>query len=87
MSRHCDCDGPPWPLMMRIHAGGVPAIFHLCQDCGTIREDVTRRDGTIYATRFYSLDSDGPPASVTVQARDILDRPKFTQMDLFGDDG
>ena len=86
MSQHCDCDGPPWPLMMRLHAGVVPAIFHLCLGCGTIREDITRRDGTIYATRFYGLDSDGLPSSVVVQARAILDRPKFTQMGLFGEE-
>jgi hypothetical protein len=70
-----------------MQAGGAPAHFHLCLDCGEIREDRIRRDGTLTGeTYWHDVDSDTLPASVTEQARDILDRPKFTQGSLFGDD-
>ena len=43
---YCDCTGPPWPSMLRLHASGTLARFYLCQRCGVIREDKTRTDGT-----------------------------------------
>ena len=89
MSPSCsNCDGPPWPQMMRLQAGGVPAYFYLCLQCGAIREDAHLRDGTIIGTRWHTdLKRARLPDAVAHQAREILDRPSFEQLKLFDSDG
>ena len=88
MSVFChNCDGPPWPKMMRLQAGGKPAYFYLCLKCGAVREDAHLRDGTIIGTRWHAnLDSASLPAAVAEHAREILDRPRYEQLDLFKSD-
>jgi hypothetical protein len=81
---YCDCTGPPWPSMLRLHAGGTLARFYLCQRCGAIREDKTQTDGTIADTTFHAnLESVDLPAAVVEQARAILSAPRYEQGTLF----
>lgn len=73
--------------MMRLNAGGVPAYFHLCRKCGAIREDVHLRDGTLTGeTHWHAVDSAAVPAAVVQQAREILDKPDYQQLGLFGEE-
>jgi hypothetical protein len=74
--------------MMRLQAGGVPAYFYLCLDCGAIREDAHLRDGTIIGTRWHTnLNRARLPDAVIRQAREILNQPSFEQLEMFQDDG
>ena len=85
MSVWCDCNGPPWPPLTRIHVGGETSRFYLCRKCHTIREDKARRDGTLVGeTHYHTLDSASLPAVVVEQARDLLDVPGYQQLSLFG---
>jgi hypothetical protein len=87
MTVYCDCYGPPWPKMKRIHVGGELSRFYLCRRCGTIREEAGRPDGTLTgAVRYHKLDSVDLPAAVVEQARATLDAPHYDQLSLFGDD-
>jgi hypothetical protein len=73
--------------MMRLPAGGEPAYFHLCLQCGAIREDAHLRDGTIIGTRWHTNPYGASlPAVVVAQACEILERPSYEQLDLFNGD-
>ena len=89
MSVYCDCTGPPWPAMTRVHVGGNLSRYYLCRRCRTIREDQGRPDGTLTGkVRYHHLESADLPAAVVEQARPILDGPSYGQLSLFGgDDG
>jgi hypothetical protein len=67
---------------MRIHAN-TGSRYYLCRQCGTVREDICRRDGTIKDTTFHRLESVDLPAAVVEQVRDILNQPGFEQPSLF----
>jgi hypothetical protein len=59
MSIVCDCTAaPPWPRMRRLHVAGT-GRWYLCRECGALREEVCRGDGTIQETRWHSVESDG----------------------------
>jgi hypothetical protein len=82
----CDCTGrPPWPAMLRVHAGGEINRYYLCRRCGSIREHVCRADGTILDSRYHHLESAALPAAVVQQAREILSQPHYSQPSLFGE--
>jgi hypothetical protein len=39
---HCDCAGSPaWSAMLRLHSE-EPNRYHLCSECGAIREGMHR---------------------------------------------
>jgi hypothetical protein len=89
MSVTCyNCEGPPWPKMLRLASDGTPAYFYLCRDCGAIREDLHLRDGTLTGeTYWHDIESASLPAAVVEQAREILDKPNYRQLSLFDRDG
>jgi hypothetical protein len=79
----CDCTGaPPWPVMQRINVAG-PHRYYLCRQCGHVREEVCRTDGTIISTRFREAYSQELPEAAREQARDILEQPSYRQLSLF----
>jgi hypothetical protein len=70
--------------MQRLNVVG-PHRYYVCQACGTVREEVCRVDGTILDTRFHRAQSDDLPPVAAEQARDILERPRYEQLSLFGE--
>jgi hypothetical protein len=74
--------------MLRIHASiHPPARYYLCRECGAIREDPTRGDGTMAdETRWHELESTDLPAAVVEQVRAILEQPSFGQLSFLPDE-
>lgn len=81
---HCDCIGPPWPVMVRLH-GGAPNRYYLCRRCGAVREDVYA-DHVIVATHWHDAVNDRLPASVRAEAAPLLNAPQAEQLSLWGDE-
>lgn len=84
---HCDCfRTAPWPTMILLHGGRELNRYYLCPRCGTIREDALGPDGTIVVAHFHHAESTILPGVVVKRARDILAKPSYRQLSLFGDD-
>jgi hypothetical protein len=81
----CDCTAaPPWPEMQRLSVAG-PNRYYLCRACGRVREEVCRADGTIVEVCFHKVVDGSLPPAAAEQARDLLTRPRYEQLSLFGD--
>jgi hypothetical protein len=79
---HCDCTGsPPWPAMIRLHAGG-PNRYYLCPECGAIREDVYR-GGAIVDHRWHDAPDGTLPQAVQEEAQSLLEVPEGEQLALW----
>ena len=81
---YCDCDGPPWPEMARLHVGG-PFRWFVCPKCSTIRQEIVNPDGTTAGVRYHELDAERLPVTVAAEARAILEQPKGEQLSLWGE--
>ena len=80
---HCDCtDSPPWPAMIRLHAGG-PNRYYLCPECGAVREDIYQ-GGAIVGYQWHDAPDGTLPKAVREEAVEVLAMPKGEQLDLFG---
>lgn len=72
----CNCTGaPPWPGMARLAASVArPDRYFVCPECGAIREEICRADGSIEQVRWHTRDQwEALPAMVAEQARRTLD--------------
>ena len=75
----CDCTGrPPWPVMTRLHVGGLNR-YYLCPECGAIREEICQPDGTITAVHIHRT-PEALSQAVRQQARQLRQQPKAKQM-------
>jgi hypothetical protein len=84
MTVHCDCTGKaPWPAMLKLSVAGQ-GRFYLCRECGAVREEVCRVDGTVIEIHYHdSADAADLSPVVLEQVRAILDAPEFEQLALF----
>lgn len=75
----CDCtSSPPWPPMIRLHAGG-PDRYYLCPACGAVREDIYR-DRAIVARCWHDAPDRTLPKPVREEALQILQAPYGDQL-------
>jgi len=78
----CDCTGsPPWPAMIRLHAGG-PNRYYLCGECGAVREDVYSC-GAIVDRCWHDRPDGTLPEAVKQEATHILETPDGQQLTLW----
>ncbi|MCP4538065.1 MAG: hypothetical protein GY832_13060 [Chloroflexi bacterium] len=78
---YCDCQGPPWPPMTRLH---IPGRYFVCLNCQTVRQEITRPDGTILDVTYHRLDDGTLPQAVDDAAREVL-APPPVQLQMFGE--
>jgi hypothetical protein len=65
LCRHCDyTSSPPWPAMVRLHAGG-PNRYYVCPKCCAIREDVYQ-GGAIVDHQWHDAPDGTLPKAVRV---------------------
>ncbi len=83
-TRQCDCSRP-WPAMIRLSVAGLDR-YYLCPACGCIRHEAANGPGLIDDIAFYHINDPRVPELVWHEARRLMNRPAYNQLDLFGNE-
>lgn len=71
--------------MLMLYTGRESRRYYVCPQCGMIREDIPKPDGSVAITHLHPPESFSLPAAVIEKVRDILAVPNYRQLSLFDD--